>query len=123
MIDGERHGEGGSSQAERFWEGHYQAHERLWSGGANPVLVDVAGSLLPGTALDLGCGEGGDAIWLAGRGWRVTAVDMSATALSRASTHPAVPFIGHIEAARVVEGKPLGRGEAGGAATTGVECS
>jgi len=47
MIDGERHSEGGGSQAERFWEGHYRAHERLWSGRANPVLVDVAGSLSP----------------------------------------------------------------------------
>jgi len=87
MINDERQSEGGGSQAERFWEGHYRAHERLWSGGANPVLVDVARSLPPGTALDLGCGEGGDAIWLAGRGWRVTAVDVSATALSRAATH------------------------------------
>lgn len=73
-------------QAERFWEGHYRAHERVWSGSANALLVDIAGSLPVGTALDLGCGEGGDAIWLARLGWRVTAVDVSATALDRAAT-------------------------------------
>lgn len=71
--------------AERFWEAHYGAQEQRWSGRPNPVLVDVVGSLEPGAALDLGCGEGGDAVWLAQRGWRVTAVDISATALERAS--------------------------------------
>lgn len=76
-------------EAERFWEDHYGRHERVWSGRANPVLVDVAGSLPPGTALDLGCGEGGDAIWLAGLGWLVTAVDLSATALDRAAADAA----------------------------------
>ncbi len=75
--------------AERFWEGHYRGHKRRWSGRANPVLVDVAGSLSAGTALDLGCGEGGDAIWLARLGWRVTAVDVSATALGRAAADAA----------------------------------
>lgn len=63
-------------EAEQFWEGHYRGRERRWSGRPNAVLVDVVGSLPPGTALDLGCGEGGDAIWLAGLGWRVTAVDV-----------------------------------------------
>ncbi len=88
-MDGERHGEGESSQAEQFWERSYREHERGSSGTANAFLVDAAGSLPAGTALELGCGEGGDAIWLAGRGWRVTAADVSATALSRASAHAA----------------------------------
>jgi SAM-dependent methyltransferase len=75
----------GNDGVVQFWEAHYGRHERVWSGRANPVLVEVVGELPPGTALDLGCGEGGDAIWLARRGWRVTAVDVSATALERAS--------------------------------------
>ena len=78
-----------TNQAERFWEGHYLQHERRWSGKANPALVDVARSLPAGAALDLGCGEGGDAIWLAGLGWRVTAVDVSVTALGRAAADAA----------------------------------
>ena len=82
------------TEAERFWEAHYRRHERVFSGRANPLLVDLAQPLPPGTALDLGCGEGGDAIWLAGLGWRVTAVDVSATALERAATHAAEAGVG-----------------------------
>ena len=51
----------------------------------NPVLAEIAGDLTPGAALDLGCGAGGDALWLADRGWRVTAVDISANAVRRLS--------------------------------------
>lgn len=67
-----------------FWEQHYGQRERVWSGRANAVLVSRVSGLAPGSVLDLGCGEGGDAIWLAGQGWRVTAVDISETALRRA---------------------------------------
>ena len=78
-----------STEVEQFWEEHYGATERVWSGRANATLVDVVQDLPPGTALDLGCGEGGDAVWLALRGWRVTAVDVSRTALQRAVQHAA----------------------------------
>ena len=75
--------EGGDNRAEEFWEDHYRKRAQVWSGNPNAVLVDVVGALPAGRALDLGCGEGGDAIWLAGLGWRVTAVDVSSTALQR----------------------------------------
>jgi SAM-dependent methyltransferase len=91
-MNGESGDEDG--EAERFWEGHYRGRDRVWSGAANAVLVDVVGSLPAGTALDLGCGEGGDAIWLAGLGWRVTAVDVSATALERGAAQAAATGVG-----------------------------
>ncbi|MGV0646409.1 SAM-dependent methyltransferase [Mycolicibacterium sp. XJ879] len=70
--------------AKTHWEEHYGERNRVWSGRANARLVEVAESLKPGRALDLGCGEGGDALWLAERGWRVVGVDISETALQRA---------------------------------------
>ncbi|MFC9327499.1 class I SAM-dependent methyltransferase [Kitasatospora sp. NPDC057015] len=73
--------------AEEFWDARYRASERIWSGRPNPVLVREADGLTPGRALDLGCGEGADAVWLARRGWRVTAVDISRTALERGAEH------------------------------------
>jgi SAM-dependent methyltransferase len=66
------------------WEEHYGQRERLWSGRVNVQFADVVKDLKPGRALDLGCGEGGDAVWLAERGWDVVAVDISDTALGRA---------------------------------------
>lgn len=72
--------------AAQFWEDHYRAGGRVWSGRPNSVLVEVAEGLPPSSALDLGCGEGGDAVWLAKRGWRVTATDVSDNAIRRART-------------------------------------
>ncbi|MEU6829300.1 class I SAM-dependent methyltransferase [Nocardia beijingensis] len=72
-----------------YWEAFYQERERVWSGRPNFLLVREIEALAPGTALDLGCAEGADAIWLAERGWRVTAVDVSETALARARTNAA----------------------------------
>lgn len=66
-----------------FWERRYAERPQIWSGRANHMLVDLAADLAPGRALDVGCGEGGDALWLAERGWQVTAVDIATTALAR----------------------------------------
>ncbi len=67
------------------WEARYADTERTWSGRVNATLADVVAPLAPGSALDVGCGEGGDAVWLAEHGWRVTATDVSATAVARAT--------------------------------------
>jgi SAM-dependent methyltransferase len=73
-----------SPTAAQFWDGRYGEREQIWSGRPNQVLVDLVGDLAAGQALDLGAGEGADSIWLAERGWRVTALDVSATAIGRA---------------------------------------
>ena len=73
----------GQETAAELWEARYAGAGPVWSGHVNPVLADVASSLTPGSALDLGCGEGGDAVWLAERGWTVTGVDLSPTAVDR----------------------------------------
>jgi 2-polyprenyl-3-methyl-5-hydroxy-6-metoxy-1,4-benzoquinol methylase len=66
-----------------WWEQHYQAHP-TGHVSPGPQLVAEVADLPPGTALDAGCGTGADAIWLASRGWQVTAVDASSTAVGRA---------------------------------------
>lgn len=70
-----------------FWERRYagSGSDAVWSGHANQAMVYAVSELTPGNALDLGCGEGGDAIWLAQRGWSVTGIDISPTAIERAS--------------------------------------
>lgn len=70
-----------------FWDDRYSGSEALWSGHVNAVVRDEATDLPPGRALDVGCGEGGDALWLAGRGWEVLGVDVSQVALGRAVAH------------------------------------
>ncbi len=67
-----------------IWDARYGASERLWSGRVNPVLEAEAAGLLPGRAIDAGCGEGGDSLWLARRGWTVVGYDLSAVAVDRA---------------------------------------
>jgi len=74
---------------ENFWNERYGQHGKVWSGNPNPQLVAEAADLPPGTALDVGCGEGADTVWLAGRGWQVTGVDISTVALERAAAHAA----------------------------------
>lgn len=70
-----------------FWDDRYQSSPALWSGHVNAVLMTEAAALTPGRALDVGCGEGGDALWLAARGWHVDGIDVSQVALDRAATH------------------------------------
>jgi len=73
----------------QFWDDRYGSADQLWSGRPNSQLVDQLAGLPPGDALDVGSGEGADAIWLALQGWTVTAVDISAVALERAAGHAA----------------------------------
>jgi SAM-dependent methyltransferase len=81
------HGEGhaGGAAAAAEWDSRYSEREgTMWSGRPNGRVVADVSDLVPGRALDIGCGEGAVAIWLARRGWTVTAVDISDVALSRA---------------------------------------
>jgi SAM-dependent methyltransferase len=66
------------------WDRRYAGSELLWTAQANRFLVSEAGDLPPGRALDLACGEGRNAVWLAERGWTVRGVDFSAVALAKA---------------------------------------
>ena len=74
-----------SQDPQTMWDEKYGASEQLWSGRVNPVLETEAAALPAGHALDAGCGEGGDAMWLAERGWNVTAIDASTVAVNRAT--------------------------------------
>ncbi|MGH3447825.1 MAG: class I SAM-dependent methyltransferase, partial [Nocardioidaceae bacterium] len=69
----------------KFWDDRYRSREQVFSRTPNGVLVTEVTGLPPGKALDVGCGEGADALWLTRRGWQVTAVDISSTALQRAA--------------------------------------
>jgi SAM-dependent methyltransferase len=85
----------GFAHDQSFWDDLYLSQDALWSGNPNPQLVTEVAALGlgaesehgPRRALDVGCGEGADAIWLAERGWQVTGVDLSAVALERAAAH------------------------------------
>ncbi|WP_433323105.1 class I SAM-dependent methyltransferase [Spirillospora sp. CA-294931] len=72
-----------TTDAVTFWDGVYAARRAAADPRPNRRLTETVAGLPPGDALDLGCGEGGDALWLARRGWHVTAVDISAVAVER----------------------------------------
>jgi SAM-dependent methyltransferase len=74
-----------TTDAKEHWEQHYGDRDRVWSGRVNVRLAEVVPTLEAGRALDLGCGEGADACWLAERAWTVVAVDISDIALQRAA--------------------------------------
>ena len=81
-----------------YWDAHWQqVHDRPDAGHEvppNPHLVDEVRPLAPGTALEAGCGEGAEAIWLAEAGWVVTAVDIADEALERAAGRAAARGVG-----------------------------
>ncbi|MBF6301020.1 class I SAM-dependent methyltransferase [Nocardia amamiensis] len=72
-----------TTDAVTFWNGVYADRPAAADPRPNTLLPEMVSSLSPGDALDLGCGDGGDALWLARRGWHVTAVDISAVAIER----------------------------------------
>ncbi len=81
-----------------YWESHWQQANEHRTGqevDPNPYLAREISTLAPGTALDAGCGEGAEAIWLANQGWQVTAADISTEALSRASERATKGFVLH----------------------------
>jgi SAM-dependent methyltransferase len=81
------HAHGTSPFGADFWDERYRSSGRVWSGNPNPQLVAEVTGRPPGRALDVGCGEGADAIWLARAGWTVVATDISAVALERGAQH------------------------------------
>lgn len=87
-----------------FWDRKYLQHPSPAAGesGPNPVLAHEIADQPPGTALDLGCGEGADALWLAQRGWNVTAVDISTVALERGRAADAARQVDWVQADMLV---------------------
>jgi len=68
----------------RSWDDRYGGSELVWGAGPNRFLAEEIPGLKPGTALDVACGEGRNAIWLAEQGWRVVGVDFSPVGLDKA---------------------------------------
>lgn len=86
------------TDSERFWEDLYASVSPVTTvPSPNATLVDLVESLglTPGAALELGCGNGGDALWLAGKGWNVTTTDASRTAIRRVAERAHDLGLGH----------------------------
>src|SRR6478609_10079414 len=77
----------GDPAVQAEWDRRYTDREQLWSGQPNGALVAETAGMPPGRVLDIGCGEGADAVWLARGGWTVTALEVSGLALRRAAEH------------------------------------
>ncbi|MCW2527336.1 MAG: methyltransferase type 12 [Pseudonocardiales bacterium] len=78
----------------QFWDDRYSSADSIWSGNPNPHLVDQIADLTPGTALDVGSGEGADSIWLAEQGWQVTGADISRVALNKSAARAEAAGVG-----------------------------
>ena len=72
------------SDMRSLWNARYEAEGSLWGAEPNQFLVEIADVLEPGTALDLGCGQGRNSFWLASRGFTVTGLDLSPVAIEQA---------------------------------------
>ncbi len=102
MMPEHAHGEqqfSASAQAAEWDTKYSERDDAIWSGRPNGRLVAEVAQLTPGRALDVGCGEGADAIWLAERAWTVAAIDISDVALGRArrAAEPAGATVGWVQ--------------------------
>ena len=88
-MAGHDHHQPEDDYSQETWDARYGESERIWSGNPNRRLVEQVADLTPGDALDVGAGEGADAVWLASRGWQVTALDVSPVALAKVEQHAA----------------------------------
>ena len=80
------------------WDARYAASDTVWGQAPNVWVARELADEPPGRAVDLACGEGRNALWLAGRGWRVTGVDFSAVALAKAAAAPGGDQVRWVEA-------------------------
>ena len=73
-----------SLNRQQIWDERYAAKDLVWSAGPNQLFAEQAQSITAGTALDVACGEGRNALWLAEQGWRVTGIDFSSVGINKA---------------------------------------